>query len=173
MSNNQPKRKKDMPNALIVRNTQKLRGFLSFIVGCFPTTRTVRGWRNDQPTINLTRGDFIMKSNSRSSFERSAAVVALCASFMFIGTLPALAKNRVNLNTASESQLASVDGISPELAKLIVKYRKHKGNVIVSVHEIKDLMEQAELNHIAKSVTVGKLTEAQLLGEDELQLTEQ
>ena len=162
-----------MPNAMIVQNSQKLMGFLCFLVHFFSKRSEMRGARNDQPTINLRRRGFIMKSNSRSSLERSSIVVALCVSFMFIGTLPALAKNRVNVNTASVSQLTSVDGISPELAKLIVQYRKQKGNAIVSVHEIKDLLVTAEFNHIRKSLTVGKLTDEQILGEDELQLTEQ
>ena len=105
----------------------------------------------------------------KSRVLHSPFIAGLCVVFMLISPLAMAGGSKVNINTASEAQLASVDGISPELAKRIVEYResqKKRGAVIVSVHEIEHLFQQAQLDKIKKGVWTGKLTQKEIMGTD-------
>lgn len=46
---------------------------------------------------------------------------------VFAGSLGVAAPQKVDINTATEAELAKVPGISQELAKLIVQYREEEG----------------------------------------------
>lgn len=119
-----------------------------------------------------------MRKILSSRFLPSPFIAGLCVVFMLISPLAMAGEgnkvSKVNINTASEAQLASVDGISPELAKLIVEYRENKKKnrdaVIVSLHEIEHLFLQAQLDHIKKGLWTGKLTQAQIMGTDAMGL---
>ena len=109
----------------------------------------------------------------KSRVLHSPFIAGLCVVFMLISPLAMAGGSKVNINTASEAQLASVDGISPELAKRIVEYResqKKRGAVIVSVHEIEHLFQQAQLDKIKKGVWTGKLTQKEIMGTDAIGL---
>ena len=99
----------------------------------------------------------------------SPLITGLCVVFMVITPLAMAGGSKVNINTASEEQLATVDGISPELAKRIVEYRESqnkRGQVIVSMREIEHLFQLAQLDKIQKGVWTGKLTQKQIMGTD-------
>ena len=64
------------------------------------------------------------------------------------------APKKVDINTATEAELAKVPGISKELAKLIVEYREAEGE-IESWDEVRALQQEAELRKLEKHLKVG------------------
>ena len=73
------------------------------------------------------------------------------------GTDLLAAPKKVDVNTATKKELAKVPGISKELAKLIVQYRKEEGP-IESWDEVLLLMREAEIRKMEKHLTVGSGT---------------
>ena len=61
---------------------------------------------------------------------------------------------KVDINTATEAELAKVPGISQELAQLIVQYREDEG-AIESWDEVLALQQEVELQKLEKHLKVG------------------
>ncbi|MEG2172993.1 MAG: helix-hairpin-helix domain-containing protein [Desulfovibrionaceae bacterium] len=58
-------------------------------------------------------------------FKVLVLVLILCCAL----TAPAMAADQLNVNTATEKELAALPGVGPELAKGIVEYRENVGDV--------------------------------------------
>ena len=70
--------------------------------------------------------------------------------FRFVASAP----KKVDINTATEAELAKVPGISKEVAELIVQYREEEGP-IKSWDVVLLLMQEAEIRKMEKHLTVG------------------
>jgi len=68
------------------------------------------------------------------------AALFLIFSLMFVGLGTGLCIDKVNINTATEQQLAALPGIGPAIAKRIVAYRKdHPFKQIEDIMQVKGI----------------------------------
>ena len=82
-------------------------------------------------------------------------VLVFASLLLVLSGTDVLAKSKkVDINTATEAELAKVPGISQELAKLIVQYREDEG-AIESWDEVLTLKQEVELQKLEKHLTVG------------------
>ena len=79
--------------------------------------------------------------------------LVLASLFLVFPVTDGLAAKKVNVNTASKKELAKVPGISKELAKLIVQYRREEGP-IQSWDQVLLLMREAEIRKMEKHLTL-------------------
>jgi competence protein ComEA len=84
---------------------------------------------------------------------QALVLVSLVVVFATIDALAA--PKKVDINTATEKELATVPGISQEAAQLIVEYRDQEGE-IESWDEVAKLLREAELRKLAKHLKVGE-----------------
>lgn len=74
---------------------------------------------------------------------------------MVAGSDALAAPKKVDINAATEEELAKVPGISKELAQLIVEYREQEGE-IENWDEVAKLLQEAELRKLEKHLKVGE-----------------
>jgi len=82
--------------------------------------------------------------------------VLVIAIFVFVPLLHAV--DKVNINTATEKEIAKLPGIGPAIAKRIVEYRKAHGG-FKSVDELKKVkgIGDKKFERIKDKVTVGEV----------------
>jgi len=80
----------------------------------------------------------------------------ILAGAVLITSTPALAKGKVNINTASKRRLESLPGVGDEIATLIVDYRRVIGP-FMSVDDLKKVpgIGEKKLEALKDAVTVG------------------
>jgi DNA uptake protein ComE-like DNA-binding protein len=83
------------------------------------------------------------------------AVVLASVLGMFTSSPTLAAPKKVDINTATEAEFATVPGISKEAAQLIVEYREQEGE-IKSWDEVAKILQEAELRKLAKHLKVGE-----------------
>ena len=82
------------------------------------------------------------------------ALVLASLMLVFPGSAVLAKEKKVDINTATEAELATVPGISKELAALIVEYRETEG-AIESWEVVATLQKEAELRKLEKHLKVG------------------
>lgn len=101
-----------------------------------------------------------MKSVLPKMVVRLPIIVGMCLGLFLSSTQIVPAAEKLDLNTATEAELAKIDGISPELAKLIVKHREGVGH-FASLLELLPLFNEAKLLHLEKQLKISPPTEQQ------------
>ncbi len=88
----------------------------------------------------------------------SAAAVALCLAFAPVS----FADEAVNVNTATQEQLAAVPGLNADLAKAIIQYREEMGD-FMSIDELADVpgMSKDILNKAKDALQVEAISGAE------------
>ena len=88
------------------------------------------------------------------------ALVVFAVSLTFLGSIGFAEGQKLDINSASLEELKAVDGISPELAELIVKHRDGVGH-FANLLELLPLFDEASLLHLEKQLKIAPPTEEQ------------
>lgn len=91
---------------------------------------------------------------------RLPIILGMCLGLFLAGTQSVTAGEKLDINKATEAQLAALPGSSPELARLIVKHRKVVGH-FANFHELLPPIAEARLMKFSKSLKIGPPTEEQ------------
>ena len=89
----------------------------------------------------------------KTEFKKIVAFLLACM-FLFC-TVPAIAGGKININTADQETLETIDNIGPAYAKRIIEYReKHLFKSIEEITEVKGIGEKT-FQAIKDDITVG------------------
>lgn len=89
----------------------------------------------------------------------SALVLALCLVF---ASAASAEENGLNVNTATQQELAAVPGLNADLAKAIVQYREEMGD-FMSIDELSDVpgMDKEALDAAKQALRVDAISGAE------------
>lgn len=89
----------------------------------------------------------------------SALALALCLVFAFAASAE---ENGLNVNTATQQELAAVPGLNADLAKAIVQYREEMGD-FMSIDELADVpgMDKEALDAAKQALRVDAISGAE------------